>query len=285
MDTTLARTFLAVYETGNFNRAAERLNVTQSTVSVRIKTLEAQLGRPLFSRGRSGAIPTGAGRHFHPHATTLIRVWQQARQEVALPRSMQSVLAVGSQLTLWERLLLPWIPWMRENLPETGVRADVGLSESLMANLRDGILDIGVMYTPQSRPGMIIETLLSERLVLVSTDPETRTAGEPGYVFVDWGPEFRTAHSNAFPDLDFPALAVGYGPLGLRYVLNHGGAGYFPHHVVQPYIQTHRLHRIKRTPTFSRPAYLVYPAERTSDERFKVALDGLRHVAALKANV
>ena len=285
MDIDLAQTFLAVLETGTFNRAAERLNVTQSTVSTRVKSLEDQLGRTLFVRGRAGAIPTGAGRQFHPYAANLLRVWQQARQEIALPASMKTILSVGGQLTLWERLLLRWIPWAQESLPEVAVRAEVGLSDSLMQQLRQGTLDIAVMYTPQSRPGLMIEELLTERLVLVSSVPQTKTAGEPGYIYVDWGPEFRTSHSNAFPSMELPNLVIGYGPLALRYILKHGGAGYFPHHIVQPHIQSHKLHRVRRAPVFSRPAYLVYVIDGSEQAWFQTALKGLRHIATLKSDV
>ena len=285
MDIDLARTFLAVLETGTFNRAADRLNVTQSTVSTRIKTLEDQLGRALFTRGRAGALPTGAGRQFHPYAANLVRVWQQARQEVALPSSVDTILSVGGQLTLWERLLLRWIPWARDNLPDVAVRAEVGLSDTLMQQLRQGTLDIGVMYTPQSRPGITIEELLVEKLVLVSSVPTAKTAGEPGYVFVDWGPEFRADHSIAFPDMEMPMLTIGYGPLALRHILEHGGSGYFPHHIVQVHIQSHRLHRVRRAPTFSRPAYLVYPTDKGAQAWFQKALGGLRHIATLKSDV
>ena len=55
MDVTLARTFLTVMDTGSFVLAAERLHVTQSTISSRIKTLEDLLGRSLFDRSKSGA--------------------------------------------------------------------------------------------------------------------------------------------------------------------------------------------------------------------------------------
>ena len=54
MDIELARTFLAIVETGSFARAADRLNVTQTAVSARIKSLEEQLGRPLFIRNKAG---------------------------------------------------------------------------------------------------------------------------------------------------------------------------------------------------------------------------------------
>ena len=284
MDIDLARTFLAVMETGTFNGAAERLNVTQSTVSTRIKTLESQLGRTLFARGRAGAVLTGAGRQFHPYATNLVRVWQQARQEVALPPSVETILSIGGQLTLWERLLLRWIPWARENMPDIAVRAEVGLSDSLMQHLRQGTLDIGVMYTPQSRAGLTVENLLVEKLVLVSSSPDTKSVGESGYVFVDWGPEFRGDHSIAFPDTEIPLLTIGYGPLALRYILAHGGSGYFPNHIVQPYIESCSLHRVRRTPIFTRPAYLVYSNEYSDQDWFQKALDGLRHVARLKSD-
>ena len=59
MDIDLARTFLEVVACGNFVGAAEQLNVTQSTVSMRIRSLEQQLGRSLFERSKAGASLTG----------------------------------------------------------------------------------------------------------------------------------------------------------------------------------------------------------------------------------
>ena len=73
MDTELARTFLAVIGTGSFVAAAERIHVTQSTVSARIRTLEDQLGTPLFTRNKAGAALTDAGRRFQKHAALLVR--------------------------------------------------------------------------------------------------------------------------------------------------------------------------------------------------------------------
>jgi DNA-binding transcriptional LysR family regulator len=68
METELARTFLAVIAAGNFISAAERLHVTQSTVSARIHTLEEQLGCSLFVRNKAGTRLTAAGRQFQKHA-------------------------------------------------------------------------------------------------------------------------------------------------------------------------------------------------------------------------
>ena len=62
MDIDQARTFLAIAAHGSFLEAARRLHVTQSTVSARIRNLEAELGVRLFVRNRSGASLTPAGQ-------------------------------------------------------------------------------------------------------------------------------------------------------------------------------------------------------------------------------
>src|SRR5580765_4035849 len=82
MDINLAQTFLMVAETGSFIDAARKLNVTQSTVSARIRGLEELFGRPLFERSKNGASLTGAGEQFQKHALALVRVWQHAQLEV-----------------------------------------------------------------------------------------------------------------------------------------------------------------------------------------------------------
>ena len=279
MDLELARTFLAVYETGNFNRAAEHLHVTQSTVSSRIQNLEDQLGQKLFQRSRAGTEPTAAGLRFHHHATSLVRVWMHARQELVLPEPLEEVLTVGGQFTLWDQLLSAWLPWMRRNLPAVAIRAEFGFPDILMQRLVEGTLDIGVMYAPQNRSGFMIDKLLDDRLIAVGSDPHTGGPGNSDYVFVDWGPEFRADHAQAFPSAPLPAVSVSHGLLALSYMLSCGGSAYLPHRSVRTQLKAGRLHRLPELPSFQRTAYVVYPVDYGSDVRFARALDGLHHVA------
>lgn len=108
MDIELARTFLEIVSTGSFMRAAERLNVGQTTVSARIRALEMQLGRPLFVRNKSGASLTPAGEQFLRYAPTVVLLWQRARYQVAVPQGRQAVLTIGSEISLWQTVLLDW---------------------------------------------------------------------------------------------------------------------------------------------------------------------------------
>jgi len=279
LDTELARTFLTVVVAGNFISAAERLHVTQSTVSARIHTLEDQLGCTLFVRNKAGTTLTPAGRQFQKHASTLVRTVEQARHDVGVPRGFRVALTVGGRFGLWEQLLLRWLPLMREMAPDVSVRAEIGMEADLMQGLVEGRLDIGVMYTPQSRPGLKVEPLLEERLVLVSTDADRQPEPGPGYVYIDWGPEFYAKHSASFPDLIAPALMANIGWLGLQHILENGGSGYFPVRLVRPYLKDGRLTRLRGAPEFSLPAYVVYPAE-SDPGLFGTALAAMRDLAA-----
>src|SRR5262249_62043236 len=98
MDTELARTFLTVVASGNFITAAERLHVSQSTVSTRIHTLEQQLGCTLFVRNKAGAALTAAGRQFQRHAPALVRTVEQALHDVGLPKGFRGTVVIGGRM-------------------------------------------------------------------------------------------------------------------------------------------------------------------------------------------
>jgi len=278
MDMDQVRTFLEVVEAGSFIRAAESLNVTQSTVSARIKELETRLGQPLFVRRKSGVTLTVAGKRFQPHAATLLHVLQQARQDIALPADMRAVLNVGAQFSLWDRILLQWVGAFRARRPDVAVRAEVGTPDSLMRHLADGLLDFVVMYAPEARPGFRIEKILDETLIMVASRADHPGPGAADYIFIDWGPDFDAWHSDQFPQYNGAGLHVSLGALGFRHIQDNGGAGYLPARLAAPEISARRLFPL-RAPQFVRPAHVIFPAEGLSESTL-AALASLREAAA-----
>ncbi|MGE0118461.1 MAG: LysR family transcriptional regulator [Dongiaceae bacterium] len=280
MDIELARTFLEIVATGSFIRAAQRLHVTQTTVSARIRSLEDQLGRRVFVRNKAGASLTPAGEEFLRYAPALVQIWERARHQVAVPPGRRTVLAIGGELSLWDPFLLRWLLWMKAEAPDVALRAQVGLPEGLMRRIAEGVLDIAVMYAPQILPGLRVEQLFEERLVMVTANKRARKRkGDDGYVFVDWGPDFTMQHNLRLPDLANPGVVVGLGPLGLGYILAAGGSGYFRRRAVRPHVDSGRLRLVKGAPEFRHPAYVVY-AEGADRSVLDPALRGLRHAAA-----
>lgn len=277
MDIELARTFLEIVSTGSFIRAAERLNVGQTTVSARIRILEEQLGRPLFVRNKSGASLTPAGDQFLRYAPTFVQLWQRARQQVAVPPGHRAVLTVGSEVSLWQPLLVDWVLWMRSSLRDIALRAHVDVPQDLINQVAAGLVDIAIMYAPQYRPGLKIDLVMEEELVFVTTDEEGRLLDDKDYVHVDWGPEFMLHHGISFPEVT-PSLVVNLGPLGLSYILSAGGSGYFRKRAVQPHIVAGQLHLVPEAPQFSYPIYAIYSAN-LDNAILGLALSGLRTVS------
>jgi LysR family transcriptional regulator, flagellar master operon regulator len=278
MDIELARTFLAIAEAGSFVAAAERLNVTQTAVSARVRSLEDHLGRAVFTRSKSGATLTPAGDEFLRFASKLVQVWERARQQVAVPRGRRAVLAAGGELSLWNPLLLNWMVWMRRNASDIGLRTQVGLPEGLLQDVSDGVLDLALVYAPRQWPGLTVEMIMEETLVLVTTEPSVAEVTDPDYVYVDWGKDFAGRHGMSFPQFSNAGLFVGLGPLGLDYITRAGGAGYFRRSAVEQYLATGRLQLVPDAPAFTHPVYAVYSQASEADV-LSTALNGLRELA------
>lgn len=222
MDIDLARTFLEIARSGSFVAAAERLHLTQTAVTARIQNLEGQLGCRLFVRNRAGARLTADGEHFLGYASQLVQTWDAARRDLPLPDGFRNLLNLGGEVSLCNPLLLNWMRRLREAIPGHAVRVEIGQGADLLKQLEQGALDAALVYQPEYWPGLQVEQLLEEKLVMV----RSVLSAEP-YLYVDWGPDFRSQHDAALPDRAKAALACNLGPLALQYIMQNGGSGYF----------------------------------------------------------
>lgn len=277
MDIAQARTFLAIAAHGSFLEAARRLHLTQSTVSSRIRNLEADLGVRLFVRNRAGASLTAAGRRFLRHAKTLVLTVEQARHDLGLPESYRATLRVGGRIALWDGLLPRWVGWMRRSAPDVAIRGEIGFEEDLMRRLVEGTLDIGLMYTPSHAPGLMVEHLFDETLVLVGSRPDLRWPGED-YIYVDWGAGFYAKHRESYPDLEPGPQVVNIGWLAVQLIQANGGSCFLPERMALPLIEKGRLFKALDGPELPLPAYMVFP-RRADSEVLALALEGIRGLA------
>lgn len=272
------RTFLEVAATGNFYEASINLNVTQSTVSARIKTLEDRLRQKVFIRNPDGVSLTPAGLRLQRHAINIVRLWQRADQDAALPDTYKDSVGLGTVNSLSDSVLLPWVTRMRERAPELAIHAQADFSSYLMRQLIDGVLDIAVMYEPRHTPGFVIEEFIVDNLILVTTRTvEDAKAWREGYVFVDWGESFRQTHEKLNVDSP-PPVHFGVGPPALQYILQNGGSGFFPTRMIRRYEDDGTLQRVPKVDEIHRTGYLVYNKAVEDSERIRLAIQVLREV-------
>jgi len=277
MDIDQARTFLVITANGSFIEASRQLHLTQSTVSARIKRLEEELNVRLFVRNRSGASLTIEGKRFLEYAKRLVLTAEQARDEISLPERFRASIRISGRIALWEGFLPNWVGLMRSRASDVVIRSEIGFEEDLTRRMIEGTLDIAVMYTPSHSPGLIVEHLFDEVLVLVSTRPDDTGPGED-YIYIEWGPGFYNQHAQSYSDMERPQQIANIGWLGVQLILANGGSCFLPIRMAMSFINAGRLYRVAGSPEYIHPAYMVYPTE--SDNPFMdQAIEGLREIA------
>ncbi len=250
-------TFIEIVESGNLNRAATRLNVTQSTVTARLNNLEQLLGQPLFHRRKSGAELTSAGFRFERYARLMTDVWRQARQETALPDAIGSVCNLGCHPDMWQThgtRVFGWIQGLRWSIAGSAWPGEQAQLNQWMSN---GLIDISICYAPTVDEKWQAYQIGTERLVQVATVERSRVRSDPEYIYVDYGERFRQDHAAVYSDADTPKLTMGSAEWALSYLLEHGGSAYLPENRVSGLISSGRLFIVKETETFSRYCYMV----------------------------
>src|SRR5690554_5883859 len=259
MDIELARTFLSIVRCGSFITAAEQLCVTQTTVTARVKNLEAQLNCSLFVRNRAGARLTVHGEQFLSFAHQLVQTWEAARKALPLPEDLQVQVRIAAEASLWNPLLKDWFMQLTQQRNSYTVDARVHDVLVLRKQLENAELDAVLMHQPHYWPGLQVEHVLEEKLLQVQSVQQS----EP-YIYVDWGTLFCQQHDAVFPEQAQSALRCNFAPLALQNILQNGGRGYFRSRVVEQHIREGRLQPVPHAPEFSWPIYLVYNEAQTS---------------------
>ncbi|HEY9601669.1 MAG TPA: LysR family transcriptional regulator [Allocoleopsis sp.] len=166
--------FLAVAETGSFGQAARKCEVTQSTVSRQIQSLEADLGLPLFHRTNVAKLTLG-GEHLLPHARKICQEWQNAMQELAdLIAGKQPELCVAAIHSVCSNYLPPVLQKFCRDYPDVQLRVTALGSDRALKVLRDGLVDVAIVMNNRfltSSPEMLVELLYEEQVeVLMAGD-------------------------------------------------------------------------------------------------------------------
>lgn len=182
MDLALLRTFVTVHRAGSFTRAAALLGLSQPAVTSQIRTLERQLGRPLFLRQARGVTPTSIGDELAhkaaPHLDALVEIAESGLDDESSLRTLH--LAGPPEFTA-ERAL----PALTELTGEDGqgfaLRVSFGNAEETLEGLSAGHHDLAIS-TARPRGALLTATALcDEEHVLVAAPrwADQIGAGEP----------------------------------------------------------------------------------------------------------
>ncbi len=176
MDSTTLRTFIALSEIKNFTKTAQQLFVAQSTVTNRIRDLEAEVGLPLFARSHKQVELTPAGQRFLEYAQRFIDLETKALQDLHKSPAYAKKVAIGTTNTIYECHLQKKIRAYLHTKPTVSLDIVISHTTDMFHQLQDGALDAIFSFSAFSRDGFICQPYRTDTLVLVCQAGNTEYA-------------------------------------------------------------------------------------------------------------
>lgn len=168
MDFKTLKTFQAIVSTGSFNRAAEELSYAQSTVTMQIQKLEAQLGVQLLERGKQQVILTEAGRLFHEQSLQIVKDMERLKSSLAdLQSGGAGSVRIGATDPTASYRLPQLLRIFMEQFPRIVLSVEIAGTAALSERLLRGELDMILCSAPQLGTELYFEPLFTEEFVLL----------------------------------------------------------------------------------------------------------------------
>lgn len=143
MQTAYLVSFLTIAETGSFSKAAQRLHMTQPTLTQQIQTLEKELGFKLFERDRKkGTQLTPAGKQLAPKLKKILKELDEA---VLDARGQQPPVTVRISCIIYDAYILPMslYEYVQENMPEVRLKLQIE-EKDIVEPLRRGMAEMAI---------------------------------------------------------------------------------------------------------------------------------------------
>ncbi len=162
------RYILAVQQTGNFRKAAEKTFVTQPALSLAIQKLEEELGVQIFERSRTHVALTPIGEQIIAQAQIVLNEVAQIREIASQGKDQLSgPLKLGAIYTVGPYLLPQLIPVLKQNAPDLTLEMEENLTANLREQLIKGNLDVIIIALPFTGPGLTTQPLYDEDFSVV----------------------------------------------------------------------------------------------------------------------
>tara|TARA_R110000850_G_scaffold222405_1_gene348165 strand:- start:411 stop:1292 length:882 start_codon:yes stop_codon:yes gene_type:complete len=254
----LIETFLDLMETRSFNRTAERLSLTQSTVSGRINSLETTLGRKLFTRSRAGTEPTPAGYRLLDHARTLRHQWTEARRSVQNTGNFTQSMRIGMQHDLASSHIADWVAGFRKVLPHAAFYIELDFSNQMSVDLLAGEIDLSIMFTPKNLPDLHHELMGELAYRMISSSARRIADIEPqSYIFTNYSPAFDKVHRQVVATLAEAPLSSGQNITVCGLLSALGGTAYVLEDSAEEMVASGQFGFIEDAPSIPQSVYVA----------------------------
>lgn len=247
-------TFLRAAKLESFTKTAEELNYVQSTVTMQIRQLEAELGYPLFDRIGKKVFLSQKGKELLPYAEQIVQAMHNATQIKSPSSEVKGVLHLGILESLFTSVFSGLIPEFRERFPLVSIETKSDTTYALIQMLRKNELDIIFILDRNivdkdfvkafSRPEQIIFVTRPDRSFSDSAVVTLNDALNLPLILTEKRGGYRQALEQAAADIGRyvePILQIDNTEIIIRQVLQGIGVSFLPRYTVQPFIDRGEL--------------------------------------------
>jgi DNA-binding transcriptional LysR family regulator len=159
--------FIEIANTLNFSRAAERLGITQPTLSMAIRRLEKSLETDVLIRHKRGVTLTQAGKQLLTHTKQLLQYWHEVKSKtIASHQEVQGSFTIGCHTTIAMHCLAGILPGLLAQHSKLEINLHHDISRKITERVISLAIDIGVVVNPIKHPDLIIKKLCDDEVTL-----------------------------------------------------------------------------------------------------------------------
>lgn len=162
------RTFVTLAEVKNFTKTANKLLMSQPTVSLHIKNLEKEFETELFQRSPKFLKITPSGELLLDRANEIIKIYEKTKRDISeIHHSVKGKLKIGASFTIGEYILPSVLLDLQHRYPELEIDLLVGSSNEILQNVRQNQVDVGLVEIPCREKDLLTFPFLDDELSIV----------------------------------------------------------------------------------------------------------------------
>lgn len=159
--------FVETAHTLNISRAAERLGISQPSLSLALQRLEHSIGAPLLTRGKRGVTLTQAGKQLLAHAKNLLQSWEEVKAAaLSSVNEIRGSYTIGCHPSVALNTLSGFLPALMAQHPQLNITLRHDLSRKVAEDVVSHKVDIGIIVNPVPHPDLVIHQLCKDDVTL-----------------------------------------------------------------------------------------------------------------------
>ena len=276
--------FIEITNTLNLSRAAERLGISQPSLTFAIRRLEETIGTSLLIRHKRGVHLTQAGKQLLKHARQLLQQWESIKSETLLSQQeIQGYFTLGCHPSLAKYALPFFMPEIIHQYPKLEIHLKHEISRKITEEVISLNVDVAIVVNPVRHPDLIIYKLFNDEVTLWQNKNEMSKLANPPIICDPELPQPQAILKQLkSKNIIFDRMITSSNLDVIATLAAHGcGIGILPQRVVRS-TYPKLLQRVSQAPVFHDEICIIYRHENRNVVAIQTIISAIKKIAEIR---